>query len=366
MHDLSLAEEFLATLQPSVAWVGDHIEIIDQTKLPTVLDVVELRTVDAVVDVITRLAVRGAPAIGSCGAYGMVLGLDEYAPATTSDALRVLDDLVDTIGNARPTAVNLSWAVKRLRDVARAGASQIGDDVTALRELVLDEADHIVREDRDACTRIGLFGLEALAGLTRLMTHCNTGRLATAGWGTALGVVYAKAAAGEPITVYASETRPLLQGARLTSWELQDAGIDVTLMPDGASSTAMTQGRVEAVIVGADRIAANGDTANKIGTFTHAVNAKHAGIPFYVAAPLSTFDTSIASGAAIIIEERPADEMRNWGSEPTAPPDIAVWNPAFDVTPAELITAIITEVGVLEPPYEQSIRAAFNVGDDAS
>ena len=363
MHDLSLADEFLATLQPSVAWVDDHIEIIDQTKLPTVLDVVELRTVDAVVDVITRLAVRGAPAIGVCGAYGMVLGLDERAPTTTTGALSALDELVDTIGNARPTAVNLSWAVTRIRDAAAAGAATIGDDVAALRVLVLSEADHILREDRDACTRIGLFGLDALAGVTRLLTHCNTGRLATAGWGTALGVIYAKVANGESITVYASETRPLLQGARLTSWELHDAGIDVTLIPDGASSAAMAQGRVEAVIVGADRIAANGDTANKIGTFTHAVNARYAGIPFYVAAPLSTFDTSITSGAEIVIEERPADEMRRWASEPTAPADIDVWNPAFDVTPADLITAIITEVGVLEPPYDQSIRAVFNEGD---
>ncbi len=359
MPDLSLADDFLATLRPSVAWVDDHIEIIEQTKLPTVLDVVELHTVDAVVDVISRLAVRGAPAIGECGAYGMVVGLDERAPTSTAAAAAVLDELVETIGNARPTAVNLSWAVRRVRDAAAGGL-----DVPAIRELALAEAHHILSEDRAACTRMGLFGLDELAGMTRILTHCNTGRLATAGWGTALGVIYAKAAAGEPVTVYSSETRPLLQGARLTSWELQDAGIDVTLMPDSASSMAMAQGRVEAVVVGADRIAANGDTANKIGTYTHAVSAKYAGIPFYVVAPLSTFDTSIASGAEIVIEERPADEMRWWRSEPTAPADIAVWNPAFDVTPAELITAIITEVGVLKPPYGPSIRAAFELGDN--
>ena len=355
--DLSLADEFLAKLQPSVAWVDDHIEIIDQTKLPTELDVLELRTVDEVVDVIFRLAVRGAPAIGSCGALGMVVGLDERKPSDAAGAVAVLDELVDTIGNARPTAVNLSWAVKRVRDVAAAGSS-----VPEIRELALCEANLIIDEDRDACTRMGLFGLEELAGISRILTHCNTGRLATAGWGTALGVIYAKAASGEPVKVFSSETRPLLQGARLTTWELHDAGIDVTLMPDGASSTAMAQGKVEAVIVGADRIAANGDTANKIGTFTHAVNAKYAGIPFYVAAPLSTFDTSIATGADIEIELRPAHEMTKWRSEPTAPQDIAVWNPAFDVTPAELITAIITEVGVLKPPYGDSIRAAFNGG----
>ena len=355
--DLSLADDFLAKLQPSVAWVGDHIEVIDQTKLPVELDVLELHTVDEVVDVIYRLAVRGAPAIGSCGALGMVVGLDEREPATTAEAVTVLDDLVATIGNARPTAVNLSWAVQRVRDAAIHGS-----DVAEIRAIALREAQMIIDEDRDACTRMGLYGLEELAGITKIMTHCNTGRLATAGWGTALGVIYAKAAAGEPVQVYSSETRPLLQGARLTTWELHDAGIDVTLMPDGASSTAMQQGKVEAVIVGADRIAANGDTANKIGTFTHAVNAKYAGIPFYVAAPLSTFDTSIATGADIEIELRPSYEMTRWRTEPTAPEDIAVWNPAFDVTPAELITAIITEVGVLKPPYEESIRAAFESG----
>jgi methylthioribose-1-phosphate isomerase len=175
-------------------------------------------------------------------------------------------------------------------------------------------------------------------------------------------VIYAKAASGEPVKVFASETRPLLQGARLTTWELKDAGIDVTLMPDSSSATAMAQGKVGAVIVGADRIAANGDTANKIGTFTHAVNAKYAGIPFYVAAPLSTFDPAVATGADIEIELRPDHEMTSWRSEPTAPADVAVWNPAFDVTPAELITAIITEVGVLRPPYDQSINHAFEVG----
>jgi methylthioribose-1-phosphate isomerase len=356
MLDMSLADDLLATLQPSVAWVDDHIEIIDQTQLPSRLDIVELRTVDQVVDVIRRLAVRGAPAIGSCGALGMVVGLDERNPAGVAGAIEVLDDLVTVIGGARPTAVNLSWAVRRVRDAAVASGA---GTVAGLRNAALAEAGAIIRDDRDACTRIGLHGLEELAGVSRILTHCNTGRLATAGWGTALGVVYAKAAAGQPVHVYASETRPLLQGARLTTWELRDAGIDVTLMPDGASSTAMKQGRVEAVIVGADRITANGDTANKIGTFTHAVNARYAGIPFYVAAPMSTFDVSLASGDEIEIEERAADEMRWWRGQPTAPADIAVWNPAFDVTPHELITAILTEVGVLRPPYAESIAAAF-------
>lgn len=353
----TMVEDFLADLRPSVAWVDDHIEIIDQTKLPTSLEVVELRTVAEVVDVIYRLAVRGAPAIGACGALGMVVGLDERGATDVDATRRALDEFVETIGNARPTAVNLMWAVKRVREAAVGG-----DDAPAMRSLALDEAQAIIAEDREACTQMGLAGMRELAGVNNIMTHCNTGRLATAGWGTALGVIYAKAASGEPVKVFASETRPLLQGARLTTWELKDAGVDVTLMPDGSSATVMAEGKVDVVIVGADRIAANGDTANKIGTFTHAVNAKYAGIPFYVAAPLSTFDPSIASGAEIEIELRPGYEMTSWRSEPTAPRDVAVWNPAFDVTPAELIAGIITEVGVLRPPYEDSIRHAFEVG----
>lgn len=352
-----MADEFLARLRPSVAWVDDHIEIIDQTRLPNTLQMVDVRSVDQVVDVIRRLAVRGAPAIGACGALGMVVGLDERAPRDVAAARQTLDDLAATIGSARPTAVNLMWAVRRVRQSA-----SVGDSVEAIRSLALAEARKIIAEDREACTRMGLVGMRELAGITDIMTHCNTGRLATAGWGTALGVIYAKAAAGEPVRVLASETRPLLQGARLTTWELLDAGIDVTLMPDGASAAAMAQGKVQAVIVGADRIAANGDTANKIGTFTHAVNAHYAGIPFYVAAPLSTFDTSLPSGDGIEIELRSSLEMVAWGSEPTAPGEVPVWNPAFDVTPAALITGIITEVGVLHPPYVESIRAAFETG----
>jgi len=355
MHDLSLADGFLATLRPSVAWAGDHLEILDQTTLPTEHTVLQVRTVDAVLDVIQRLAVRGAPAIGACGALGLVVGLDERAPRSGPDAVAALRDLADVIGSARPTAVNLSWAVRRVVTAATGGGT-----AAEVRDLALAEAQRIIEEDRDSCTRIGLFGLDELAGRTRLLTHCNTGRLATSGWGTALGVVYAKKAAGEPVSVLASESRPLLQGARLTTWELLDAGIDVTLMPDGASAMALSQHRVDAVVVGADRIVANGDTANKIGTFTHAVNAQRAGIPFYVAAPLATFDPSLTCGDEIVIEERPADELRQWRGQPTAPPQVPVWNPAFDVTPGELVTAFITEVGVIRPPYAQSIRAAVD------
>ena len=346
-------------LRPSVAWTRDRIENNDQTRLPGEFTLHELASVDDGVDAINRHALRGAPAIGACGALGMVVGLDERRPRDSSSARTALAELAAVIGSARPTAVNLQWAVDRVRDVAA-----LGESPSEVRALALTESLKIIAEDREACTRIGEAGRVELAGLTNIMTHCNTGRLATAGWGTALGVIYAKAAAGESVKVLSSETRPLLQGARLTTWELLDAGIDVTLMPDGADAAAMAQGKVEAVIVGADRIASNGDTANKIGTFSHAVNARHAGVPFYVAAPLSTFDVTLESGAGIEIELRSDAELTTWRTEPTAPDEVPTWNPAFDVTPAELITAIITEVGVLRPPYETSIRAAFAAGGD--
>lgn len=343
------------SIRSAVVWADDHIEIIEQTKLPASHEILELRTVDEVVDAIYRLAVRGAPSIGACGALGMVVGLDEAAPADVDEARQVLDDLVLTIGDARPTAVNLSWAVGRVRDAAVESA-----DPASIRSAGLREALAIIDEDREACRLIGEHGRDELAGRHRILTHCNTGRLATAGWGTAAGVIYAKAAAGHPVRLFASETRPLLQGARLTTWEFMDAGIDVTLLPDGAAAALMAKGMVDAVIVGADRIVANGDTANKIGTFSHAVGARDAGVPFYVAAPLSTFDTSTLEGDEIEIEFRSADEVRVWRGQPMAPAEVPVWNPAFDVTPHEYITGIVTEVGVLKPPYMESIAAAVS------
>lgn len=340
--------------RPSVLWADGAIEIIDQTELPGELSIRRLSTVDDVVDAIRTLAVRGAPAIGACGALGIIVGLDERRPRDPSHARATLVDLSNTIGTARPTAVNLRWAVERVCAVATRG-----DSVAGIRELALAEALAIIDEDRDACTAIGEHGRRELAWASRILTHCNTGRLATAGWGTALGVVYAKFAAGEDVTVYASESRPLLQGARLTTWELRDAGVDVTLVPDGSDAALMARGMVDAVIVGADRIARNGDTANKVGTFSHAVNARHAGIPFYVAAPLSTFDPDIDTGDEIEIEMRSSDELIRWRSEQTAPDGVPTWNPAFDVTPGELVSAIITEVGVIEPPYRETIPAVL-------
>ncbi len=328
----------------SVEWRDDHLEVIDQTVLPDRLEIRKLTSSADVVDAIQRMVVRGAPAIGVCGAFGVVLGLDEGI---------ALERLVEEIGSARPTAVNLRGAVER---VARAAAT--GDEHGEVRAGALAEALAIWREDREACDRIGAFGREQLALVRRVLTHCNTGRLATTGIGTALGIVYAKAHAGEEIEVVATETRPGLQGARLTAWELMQAGIPVTLISDTAAGSALRSGRVDAVVVGCDRVAGNGDVANKVGTYTLAVVARTVGVPFYVAGPLTSFDPEARDGSAIPIEERSADEVTHLGAAKTAP-DVAVWNPAFDITPAELVTAFITDAGVLRPPFEESIGRAF-------
>lgn len=328
----------------SVEWRDDHLEVIDQTVLPERLEIRKLTSAAEVVDAIQRMVVRGAPAIGVCGAFGVVLGLDEGLP---------LERLVEEIGSARPTAVNLRAAVAR---VARAAATS--DESSEGRAGALAEALAMWREDRDACERIGAYGREELASVRRVLTHCNTGRLATTGIGTALGIVYAKARAGEDVEVLATETRPALQGARLTAWELTQAGIPVTLIADTAAGSALRSGRAEAVVVGCDRVAANGDVANKVGTYMLAVVARSVGVPFYVAGPLTSFDPDTPDGDGIVVEERSADEVTSVGPTRTAP-DVAVWNPAFDVTPAELVTAFITDGGVVRPPYIESIRRVW-------
>jgi methylthioribose-1-phosphate isomerase len=342
-----------AELRASVEWLGDRLEVIDQTALPERESILTLRTVQEVVDAIRRLVVRGAPLIGVCGAFGVVLGLREAAPRDLQEARAAVADAEALLVAARPTAVNLAWAVER---TARAGADSVTPEELLAR--LEQEARAIQEEDRESCRLIGEYGRAELASARRLLTHCNTGRLATAGWGTALGIVYAKAEAGEPVEVLAAETRPLLQGARLTAWELSTADIPVTLITDDMSAWAMARGRVEVVVVGCDRVARNGDTANKIGTYAHAVLARHHGIPFYVAGPLSSFDGSIATGAEIPIEERGEPEVLGFGGRAAAA-NVPAWNPAFDVTPAELVTAFITDRGVLRPPYEESIPAAL-------
>jgi methylthioribose-1-phosphate isomerase len=337
----------------TIEWQGDRLDVIDQTLLPERVEVRSLRSAADVVSAIKALVVRGAPAIGVCAAFGVVLGLDESKPETTHQALARLDEAVRAIAGARPTAANLAWAAGRVARVARNGSSP-----EEIRRLALDEALRIRDNDIESCNRIGEAGRIELAGASRLLTHCNTGRLCAAGIGTALGIVYAKAAAGEPVEVIAGETRPLLQGGRLTAWELAEAGIPVTVIPDAAAGAALAAGRVDAVVVGCDRVAANGDTANKIGTYALAVLALAHEVPFYVAGPMTTFDPATAGGEGIVIEQRSADEIRRVGPTVVAP-EVPVWNPAFDVTPAGLITAFITDAGVLRPPYEVSIPAGL-------
>jgi methylthioribose-1-phosphate isomerase len=343
----------------TVEWRDGGLEVLDQTLLPGRREVRRIPSAADAVDALRRLVVRGAPAIGVFGGYAVVVGLDEAAPRSRAEALAVLDRLEAEMGGARPTAVNLRWAVARVAAAARAACG-----LEAMRPAALAEACAIQAEDRASCRRIAAYGLDLLAGADRILTHCNAGRLATTGIGTALGPLYAKLEAGQALQVLACETRPLLQGGRLTAWELKEAGVAVTLIADAAAAAAMGAGLVDAVVVGCDRVAANGDTANKIGTLGLAVLAHDAGIPLYVAGPLSTFDPGAPDGSAIRIEQRPADEVRRLGTT-TVSADVDVWNPAFDVTPARLVTAFITDAGVLRPPFDASIAAALAAGATA-
>lgn len=329
-------------------WVGDALEVIDQRELPGALKLVRIASVDGVIDAIQQLAVRGAPVIGACGAFGVVLSLTTATVTSVTELRLRLEQDANRLSVARPTAATLARAVRRVRDSALKGQTP-----ELMRSYALDEAVRIVAEDREACRRIGEAGRSLLSSAQTLLTLCNTGRLATLGWGTALGVVYAKAAAGEPVSVFVSESRPLLQGARLTMWELDGTpGVDATLLVDGAAASLLSSGRVDAVIVGADRIARNGDTANKIGTYALAVAADRACVPLYVAAGLDVFDPETESGNDIPIEIRAGDEVRGYGGYASAPTGVNVWNPAFDVTPRELIAGYITDEGVVESPSD--------------
>ena len=331
-----------------VDWRNGQLFILDQTLLPRECCEAELPTVRAVWDAIRRLRVRGAPAIGVCAAYGVIVGMREQKPRDGAAAVAAADAAADYLATARPTAVNLFWALDRMRAAAR-GISA-GASVDAVLEALEREADAIFAEDDAMCRAIGAHGAPLITEGAGLLTHCNAGGLATSGYGTALAPMFAAHAAGRKFHVFADETRPLLQGARLTAWELQQAGIPVTLICDNMAAVVMRDRRVDLVIVGADRIAANGDTANKIGTYGVAVLARAHDIPFYVAAPSSTFDLSLDSGEAIPIEERDPLEVTCGFGIQTAPDDIGVYNPAFDVTPAELIAGIITEKGVIAEP----------------
>jgi len=301
-----------------------------------------LRTLDDVEDAIRSLAVRGAPAIGVAAALGLVASFAHEAAPSRAAVFAAIARLA----SARPTAVNLPWAMARLRRVVESAS-----DTPPLLDALAAEAERILSEDVAMCDAIGRHGAALLADGARVLTHCNAGALATAGIGTALAPVYTAVAAGRRVEVMACETRPLLQGSRITAWELDRAGIPVTVCTDSMAASLMRAGRVDLVLVGADRIAANGDVANKIGTYALAVAAKHHGLPFYVAAPSSTIDPHTSDGSAVPIEQRAADEVRRLGDRQLAPAAVAVHNPAFDVTPAALVTAIITDAGIVRPPY---------------
>ena len=343
----------------TLSWRGDRFgtfSMIDQTLLPTELKVIECRNVENVWEAIKMLRVRGAPAIGIAAAYGVCVGL-QTLPADTTDlsAFRNrLNEVIDYLASSRPTAVNLFWALNRIK--AKAETLFATKSVSEIWEILFAEAQVIHEEDRHICRSIGRFGQELVNDGSTWLTHCNAGGLATADYGTALAVFFAATEAGKRIQVYADETRPLLQGARLTAWELMQRGIDVTLICDSMAAWVMRQKKIGGVVVGADRIAANGDTANKIGTYGVAVSAKAHGVPFYVAAPVSTFDLSLSHGNEIPIEERSADEICEGLGKRTAPDRCKVYNPAFDVTPAELISGIITERGIISPVNRENVE----------
>jgi methylthioribose-1-phosphate isomerase len=341
----------------AVKWIGDmdgYLELIDQRRLPAEFVTLQCRDVQTLFDAIKTLAVRGAPAIGVAGAYGLVLALQKLnANDSIEKALEVLGEAREYLASSRPTAVNLSWALDRV--CKRANVQRI-TSLQSLRKVVLAEASAIREEDVEMCRRIGQHGEKFIIEGAGILTHCNAGALATAGQGTALSVMFEAHKKGRRFRVYADETRPLLQGARLTAWELQQAGIDVTVICDNMAGWLMKQGKINTVITGADRIAANGDAANKIGTYSLSILARQHGVPFYIAAPSSTFDLAIKSGAEIPIEQRAAEEVTTLRGIQIAPPGVAAYNPAFDVTDARDIAAIITEKGVIEKPTSKKIR----------
>jgi methylthioribose-1-phosphate isomerase len=335
----------------------DHIRLLDQRKLPLVEEYVACRSYEETARAITDMVVRGAPAIGVTAAAGIALGVQQMPqPVSEADFEAKFDAICETLAQTRPTAVNLFWAINRMRECLQRCREE---PLSRRRELLWQEAHHLHAEDIRLNRQIGANGLDLVPPQSTVLTHCNAGALATAGYGTALGVIRAAHFAGRQVQVLADETRPFLQGARLTTWELQRDAIPVTLITDNMAGYFMQQGRVDLVIVGADRIAAKCDVANKIGTYSVAILAREHGIPFYVAAPLSTIDRSLATGAEIPIEQRHGDEVRLVGSQRIAAADIEVENPAFDVTPARYIRGIITEAGVASPPNASTIAALF-------
>ncbi len=340
----------------TISWVNGHARLIDQTKLPTKLEYIDCHDVETMWQAIKRLSVRGAPAIGVAAAFGVLLGLKTFKGNDRNKFFVHFKKTCDYVASSRPTAVNLFNAIKRFKAVVE---SHPGYSVSDLKEIFQREAMRIYEEDRVLCRRMAAFGAPLIKKGSRLLTICNTGALATVDYGTAVGVMYLAKAQGKKFKVYACETRPLLQGARLNTWELLRNKIDTTLICDSMAASLMNKGEIDMVFVGADRIAANGDTANKIGTYSLAVLARHHRIPFYIVAPFSTFDLEIASGKEIPIEQRNPDEVVLWGGRQIAPKGVKVYNPAFDVTDHKLITAIVTDRGVIRPPFKTNIKKTF-------
>ena len=342
---------------PTIEWVDGRIRLIDQTLLPNEFKQIYCDDVECVWEAIKSLRVRGAPAIGIASALGAVLGIWKSEAANYNEFADELGKVTDYLATSRPTAVNLFWALNRMTQTAKEHEHV---EISALKQVLLDEALEIIEEDRTMCRAIGQHGLQLLDEGDTILTHCNAGGLATSDYGTALAVMFTAHESGKNISVYADETRPLLQGSRLTVWELMQAGIDVTLICDNMAAQVMKEGKIQCAIVGADRIAANGDAANKIGTYNVAILAQAHEIPFYVAAPTSTLDLALETGDQIPIEKRAAEEITEGFGKRTAPEGVKVYSPAFDVTPARLITAIITEKGIARPPYSASLEALMN------
>ncbi len=345
----------MTMLPPSIEWKDGQLYLLDQTRLPLATVIERQTTIEQVWDSIKRLKVRGAPAIGIAGAYGLVIGLRDHIHLPTAEFLAAVEAKANYLDSARPTAVNLRWALMRLVKMAQAIAAEPATILEALEQ----EAIQIHAEDRQLCRAIGEHGLSLIQPGMGVLTHCNAGALATSELGTALAPMYLAHEQGIAFRVYADETRPLLQGARLTSWELQQQGLDVTLVCDNMAAHLMSQGLIDLVIVGTDRVAANGDVANKIGTLGVAIAARYFDIPFYVACPYSTIDFATAHGKDIVIEERGEAEVTHFGDRRTAPHNISVRNPAFDVTPNLLVTGLITEKGILRPPYAVTLKQQY-------
>jgi methylthioribose-1-phosphate isomerase len=337
----------------TLEWTDRGVRFLDQTKLPTEELYVTCTSYEQVADVIRNMVVRGAPAIGVAAAMGIALGVQNSSAETVAELKKDFDHICKVIGETRPTAVNLFWAIRRMQDKFESLRIR---PMTQIRQALVEEAQHMHAEDIAGNRAMGRHGATLMPASGGVLTHCNAGALATAGYGTALGVIRAAVEQGKKIHVYADETRPFLQGSRLTAWELMKDGIPTTVISDNMAGAMMRQGKIGAVVVGADRIAANGDVANKIGTYTVAVLAKEHGIPFYVAAPLSTVDLATRDGNGIPIEQRSAREVTHIAGRQMVPDGVSVENPAFDVTPARYVAAIITERGVARAPYEESLR----------